>query len=104
MRNILFLIFLLVLSSCKAPANERVPELIEKLSNRDSSSRYHAALELGSYGKDAQQAVPDLIRLLNDPNGGVQSAAAYSLRVIDTPEGREALAKASGFGKRQKAN
>lgn len=102
--KILGILFLLFTISCKKPAEERVPELIAKLSHRETSERYHAALELANYGRDAQKAVPDLIRLLRDPNGGVKSAAAYALRTIDTPEAQEALEKASGFKGREKSN
>ena len=89
---------------CGKPAEERVPELIELLSNRESAVRNRAALELGGYGKKAKSAVPALILLLDDPNGGVQTSAAYALRQINTQEAQEALNKKSGFKNRQKNN
>ena len=76
----------LFLSACSDPKKE-VPLLIEQLRSPESHTRSQAALRLGRIGPPhANRAQRDLIRLLNDPNPGVQSAAAYALTSIGTKE------------------
>lgn len=79
------------LPACRDHARD-LPLLIKQLSDKESTIRNKAALELGAIGKKAEPAVPALIRLLKDPNGGVQTSAAYALRQIDSPRARKALA------------
>lgn len=86
--------FLILLLGCTDP--KKVPIYISQLSSSKASERNDAALELGYIGAPhAKKAVPYLIPLLTDPNPGVQSAAAYALRRIDTLEARSALERVS---------
>lgn len=59
-----------------------------------AKDRNAGALSLARCGEDAQGAVGKLSQLLYDPNPGVQSAAAYALREIDTKQAQAALARA----------
>jgi len=61
------------------------------LSSRVAKERNNAALKLGRCGSKAARAVPLLEQLLYDENVGVQSAAAYALRKIDTPAARRIM-------------
>lgn len=88
MRKLFLLIFVL---SCKEDAAIAVPKLTKKLESKNLEERNQAALDLGKYGKEAKSAVPYLARRLYDDNSGVRTSAAYSLRIIDTPEARKAL-------------
>ena len=88
--TILFLLFMSV-SGCRESASTAVPRLIQMFSSTDTHERNSAAHEIGSYGKEAEEAVLPLIKLLHDPNNGVRSSAAYSLRRIGTKEASEAL-------------
>ena len=76
--------------SCANPEVE-VPKLIKQLKNNDAHKRNRAAMELASFGSDAEPAVRALSALLADPNGGVRSSAAFALRKIGTPEAERAL-------------
>ncbi len=80
-----------VFSGCAAPDEREIPSLIKQLSNRDAAKRNQAALALAAYGPKAKPAVTRLIRLLDDPNRGVQSGAAYALRQIGSQEASQAL-------------
>ena len=76
-------------SCCKT---SEIPDRIRDLSSGDAHERSVAALALGRCGPpEVNRAVPILINLLYDNNVGVQSAAAYALRRIDTPAARKAL-------------
>ena len=83
------------------PSPEEVPALVEGLRSPKSSVRNESALKLGRIGAPyAERAVPALVNLLSDENPGVQSAAAFALRKIDTQEARTALDRArKKFGK-----
>jgi HEAT repeat protein len=96
LKILLFILILLMVSSCSDP--KKVPVLTRQLSSSNASERNQAALELGYIGAPhANIAVPMLIRLLSDPNPGVQSSAAFALRKIGTPEAQTALDAARRF-------
>jgi HEAT repeat protein len=79
-----------LLFGCEDP--KKVPEHIRKLQRGTAHEKADAAMSLGRIGApEAVPAVGYLIGLLEDDNPGVQSAAAYALRKIDTPRARQAL-------------
>ena len=88
---ICFGILPLFVFGCLESAETGVPKLVEQLADKESKVRNRAALKLGDYGEDAAPAVVALSRLLGDPNSGVRTSAAYSLRRIGTPEATKAL-------------
>ena len=90
LRLLLLSLTILFTLACSDPEVE-VPKLVKELSSSDSNVRVQAAMNLGSYGEDAAQAVPALKRSLYDQNGGVRSAVAFALRKIGTPEAQKAL-------------
>ena len=94
------LLLILLFVGC-GPSPKEVPALIEGLRSSKSSVRNESALKLGRIGAPyAERAVPELVRLLSDENPGVQSAAAFALRKIDTDEARISLDRARRkFGK-----
>jgi HEAT repeat protein len=60
-----------------------VAQFLSYLKHENASDRESAAGALGSIGPQAQQAVPELTRLMNeDPDGRVRAQAAKSLRQI----------------------
>jgi HEAT repeat protein len=61
----------------------------------DAHLRNDAALGLAQCGEKASDVVPRLIELLYDDNIGVQSAASYALRKIDTSQARSAIKEAT---------
>lgn len=86
-----FMLLAFLIGGC-GPSPEEVPALIDGLRSSEASVRNDCALKLARVGAPhAERAVPILIGLLYDENRGVQSAAAYALRRIDTPEARAAL-------------
>ena len=87
-------VLLALLVACGPPSEERMNELKEQLQSSNTRTRNRAALDLANYGRHAAPAIPQLKRLLNDPNGGVQTSAAYALRQIGTPEADAALKSA----------
>ena len=94
----IFLLLTITLMVCSCTDPKKVPLLTRQLTSSDSSQRNQAALELGYIGSPhANVAVPSLIKLLSDPNPGVQSSAAYALRKIGTPEAKRALDAARRF-------
>jgi len=68
-----------------------IPRNVGKLNSAVASERNEAALKLARCGAKADRAVPLLAQLLYDENVGVQSAAAYALRKIDTPRSRKIM-------------
>ncbi|MDZ4787305.1 MAG: HEAT repeat domain-containing protein [bacterium] len=95
LRKMLLMYLCLFIISC-ADSKDEIPRLLKELNSSDAKIRNDAALGLASWGAPhSNQAVPRLIELMYDQNIGVQSAAAYALRRIDTPEARIALKKAS---------
>jgi HEAT repeat protein len=86
-----FLIILLSLNaifSASCCSSDQIPSFIRLLNSSDAKDRNDAALALARCGEKAERAVPRLSQLLYDDNVGVQSAAAYALRKIDTPSAR----------------
>lgn len=73
---------------------QEIPTLERSLSSAKAKERNDAALALARCGDDASAAVGRLSELLYDENVGVQSAAAYALRKIDTQAAREYLKRA----------
>lgn len=63
-----------------------VPALTEALGSRELWQRVWSAKALGEIGSPARTAVPALLRLLDDPFSGVQSASATALGSILTAE------------------
>lgn len=91
MVRIALLSWAILFASCGDPKKE-VPQLEKKLFSMDAKERSGAALRLARIGSPhGTRTVPTLIRLLDDPNAGVRSAAAYALREMDTPQARSAL-------------
>jgi len=79
-----------LLIGCEDP--KKVPEHIRKIQYGSAHEKTEAAMSLGRIGApEAVPAVGSLIALLDHENPGVQSAAAYALRKIDTPRARQAL-------------
>lgn len=79
------------------PSTKTIPVLIEAV--KDPAGRYpgNAALDLGSYGMEAKEAVPALIELMNKKGFSyfrLQPASEYAaaLEQIGTPEAIAALA------------
>lgn len=73
---------------------QAIPKQRLRLYSSAAKDRNDAALELARCGSAAGSAVPKLSALLYDENVGVQSAAAYALRRIDTEEARRVLENA----------
>ncbi len=90
--KILTIIFFVLFSvSACGPSKEDLPKYMKELKSSESKTRNRAALAIAELGPDAEKAVPSLVMLLGDDNGGVRSSAAYALRRIDTPRARQAL-------------
>lgn len=64
-----------------------VEEQMAKLKNKDSVVRRQAAMELGDMGKEAEKAVPALLKSLKDSDAFVRRYAAQALGKI-APEGK----------------
>lgn len=74
--------------------DKEIPKLTQNLYSGEPRERNDAALGLARCGDEAEGAVNRLAQLLYDENTGVQSAAAYALRQIDTESARAALERA----------
>lgn len=100
MRTATFLILIILLSSCCK--EDQIAPAMQKIYSNNAKDKNDGALVLAQCGSPrADRAVGRLIQLMYDENTGVQSAAAYALRRIDTPEAREALERATAArGKR----
>jgi HEAT repeat protein len=68
-----------------------VPALIAGLEDRAMEIRVNAARHLGELR--ASEAVPQLVRALQDPDPSVQAGSALALERIDTPQAREAVSR-----------
>lgn len=66
-----------------------IPILRENLSNPHYLRRMAAATNLGRLGH--RDSVPDLVRLLNDPQAGVREMALFSLGILGDPSVTEAV-------------
>ncbi len=84
-------VFIIGLASCFGDPEKELPILINDLSSKDSGVRNRACLRIGSFSSEAEIAVPYLIKLLNDPNNGVRTSAAFALRKIGSPKAQHAL-------------
>jgi HEAT repeat protein len=86
---------LLTIASLSACCDEAgIPKRIQGLYSSEAKTRNDSALALARCGSAGRGAVSRLADLLYDPNVGVQSASAYALRKIDTPDARQYLAAA----------
>src|ERR1051326_4377714 len=68
-------IALLTLTSIYADANKDIRRLRDQLISVTSSDRRNAAQALGRLGRNAEQAIPDLIHALQDQSEDVREAA-----------------------------
>lgn len=68
-------------------ASSLIHRLIQDLEDQREHVRWDAARQLGRMGQQAKDAVPVLIRLLSDRDGGVRRAAHEAIEAID-PDGR----------------
>jgi HEAT repeat protein len=94
--QLFYLLIFVLFTGCEN--SSRVPEHIQTLQRGTAHEKSEAAMSLGRIGSPkAVPAVGILIRLLEDKNTGVQSAAAYALRKIDTPLAKQALKDKSTF-------
>lgn len=91
----IFLLLTMLAGGCRNTGEADVKRVIKAMHSSDPAVRNQAALEAAGFGDAASKVVPELIRLLNDENRGVQSGAAYALRRIGTPEAERALARAT---------
>ena len=66
--------------------------LIENLEHRSYLRRMAAATNLGRLGYE--EAVPDLVQLLNDPQAGVREMALFSLGILGDPSVTEPVLQA----------
>lgn len=82
-------------AGCGGPTEADIKRVLKEMQSPDPAVRNHAALEAADYQSAAPKVVPALIRLLNDPNNGVRSGAAYALRRIGTPAAEKALEQAT---------
>jgi|GEM_PF-3386777 len=92
--HVSLLSIVVVLSACCRESE--IPDQIKKLASTIPHTRSQAALALARCGPpEVNRAVPLLIDMLYDDNIGVQSAASYALRHIDTPAARDAIERAT---------
>ena len=90
--KIIFLFFLLLLTSCFDKSESHLDELIIQLDSPGASARNSAILDIGRFGPYAQKAVPKLVLMLNsEKSRGIRTSAAYALRSIGTKEAIQAL-------------
>jgi HEAT repeat protein len=68
------------------------------LSSSRTAFRFQAVHTLGTLGKDAASAVPDLMQALKDPVADVRLAAIRALGAVG-PDARDAVAALTGFTK-----
>lgn len=83
----LFGTIIFVAASCGAKphpeyANKSVDELIELLKSKDSIERAHVVIALGYKKEAAKEAIPYLIKLLNDRKAHVRNRAMNALSSI----------------------
>lgn len=66
------------------PDRHCLPALIASLMDDDPEARLYAAKALGLLGESSQEAIPDLVQALTDPNTQVRGEAIASLEKIAT--------------------
>jgi HEAT repeat protein len=72
-----------ILPGCGGGASrEDVPQLVQHLTENDSTARYAALKSLGDYGPKAKEAVPAMMTLVKDPSDTVRVGAVYALGKI----------------------
>lgn len=98
--NLVLVILITVLASCCDQS--KIPALTSQLQSTKTRERTDAALSLARCGGKADRAVSSLAKLLYDDNAGVQSAASYALRQINTEAAREVIKKIDQVRKEQK--
>ena len=92
LKTVSAIIVLLIVSAC---CDEKsIPKYTQLLYSHSAKDRNDAALALARCGSAASGAVYQLGSLLYDDNVGVQSAAAYALRKIDTTQAQKILKQA----------
>ncbi|MDQ3624446.1 MAG: HEAT repeat domain-containing protein, partial [Verrucomicrobiota bacterium] len=77
-------------SSFAEPAPLTVAQLAKQLTGADLTARRDAGYQLGKFGADAKDAVPALIKALDDPDKQVWSYAAAALAAIG-PDAADAI-------------
>ena len=70
---------------------EKLPELVSQFSSADPVARFWGAQGCLILGKSAASTADQLSLLLNDPQSVIRVAAAHSLFVLGSPEGKVAL-------------
>lgn len=98
--RLLYLVLIIFSSGCCDEA--AISKNIQNLTGASAKLKSESALSLSRCGAKAAKAVPLLAGLIYDQNVGVQSAAAYALRQIDTPQAREILKQAEARKKKRR--
>lgn len=78
MRAATCLVFLLA-SACFAEEPADVTELVARLGNSDAAKRMEAVKQLERLGPEASEAMPALVKALDDPNEGVRRVALTAI-------------------------
>src|SRR5438874_1724976 len=66
----------------KTDVKEKIAALLKDLKSNDDMVRYEAITALAEYGPDAADAVPILVKLLEEPNEELRVAATLTLGKI----------------------
>jgi HEAT repeat protein len=72
-----------------AERKETIKRLVMALDDPEATRRLGAVLALGKFGPDAKEALPWLVRRLNDPNRSVLAATVLVLPLIDPAQKTE---------------
>jgi HEAT repeat protein len=73
------------ISGCSSRSADKIPKLIEELSDANSDTRYQAIKQLGNHGADARDAVTAMIPLLKDQHSSIRVGTAYAFAKIGPP-------------------
>jgi len=76
---------------------DRVASLPAALKTQKGADLVATLRQIAAHGPDARAAIPDLIRLLDDPNAAVQSAARAALEAVGDPGTAEEWAVTSAL-------
>ena len=92
MRRVLLLALAILVAGCgKKPSEDYSPPVLDKLlKDSDPGMRCWAAEELGKYGAQSKDYVPDLIQALKDRDKTVRVGAAYGLAGVG-PDAKAAV-------------
>jgi HEAT repeat protein len=74
-----------LLASGAAPPSGNLADVVAKLTSPDATTRAKAAETLGEMGEKARDAIPSLLKLLNDTDDFVKRTVASSLTKIGLP-------------------